>query len=75
MPEQFNFSLDEDWPTNIRRLKVHLEVIDDACARILFENLAILETDGNNARRDFNQKVLEALESAAQAEIDAAGGA
>lgn len=73
MPGGFDFSLDEDWPKNIERLKAHLESGDAACAKILFDNLAALEGGNNNARRDFNQKVLEALEVAAQAEIDAAG--
>ncbi|MCM2438510.1 hypothetical protein HGO34_02105 [Agrobacterium vitis] len=74
MSGSFDFSLDEDWSTNIGRLKAHLETIDAECAKILFDNLAILETGDNNARRDFNQKVLEALEAAAQAEIASQGG-
>lgn len=73
MSDSFDFSLDENWSINIGRLKVHLEAVDAACAKILFDNLAVLETGDINARRDFNQKVLEALEAAAQAEIDAAG--
>lgn len=69
----FDFSLDEDWPKNLERLKAHLEAGDAECAKILFDTLAVLEADDNNARRDFNQKVLEALEAAAQVEIDAQG--
>lgn len=71
----FDFSLDEDWPKNIQRLKTHLGSVDAECAKILFDNLAVLETGDNNARRDFNQKVLESLEAAAQVEIDTQGGA
>jgi hypothetical protein len=71
----FDFSLDEDWSTNIGKLKAHLETVDAECAKILFDNLVILETGDSNARRDFNQKILEALEAVAQAEIDAKGGA
>ncbi|PDS61809.1 hypothetical protein CO653_30910 [Rhizobium anhuiense] len=70
----FDFSLEEDWSTNIGQLRAHLETVDAECAKILFENLAILEAGDNNARRDFNQKVLEALEVAAEAEIDSQGG-
>ena len=75
MSASFDFSLDEDWPKNIQRLKKHLESVDTECAKILFDNLAVLETGDNNARRDFNQKVLEALEAAAQVEIDTQGRA
>ena len=71
----FDFSLDDDWPDNIERLKTHLEAVDRECAKILFDNLSVLAIEDNNARRDFNQKVLKALEAAAQAEIDAPGGA
>jgi len=73
MQNSFDFAIGEDWQKNIERLKAHLEAVDAECAKILFDNLAVLETGDNNARRDFNQKVLEALEAAAQAEIDAAG--
>lgn len=73
MPQQFDFSLDEDWPQNLARLKAHLEAIDPESAKMLFDNLMALQSDDANARRDFNQKVLEAVAAAAQAEID--GGA
>lgn len=73
MPQQFDFSLDEDWPENLARLKAHLEAIDPECAKILFDNLDVLQSDDANARRDFNQKVFQAVTAAAQAEID--GGA
>jgi hypothetical protein len=75
MSAGFDFSLDENWSKNIERLKAYLKSIDAECAEILFANLAVLETGDNNARRDFNQKVLEILEAAAQAEIDAQGRA
>lgn len=73
MQNSFDFAIGEDWQKNIERLKAHLEAVDAQCAKILFDNLEVLETGDNNARRDFNQKILEALEIAAQAEIDAAG--
>lgn len=73
MTGNFDFSADEDWSENMRHLKEHLEGIDAECAKILFDHLAILESGESAARRDFNQNVLEALESAAQAEIDALG--
>ncbi|TXL76440.1 hypothetical protein FHP25_12400 [Vineibacter terrae] len=73
MQNSFDFAIGEDWQKNIERLKAHLEAVDAECAKILFDNLTVLETGDNNARRDFNQKVLEALEVAAQADIDAAG--
>ncbi len=75
MSGSFDFSLDEEWPKNIQRLKAHLESVDAECAKILFDNLAVLETGDNSARRDFNQNALESLEAAAQVEIDAQEGA
>jgi hypothetical protein len=74
MPNLFDFSADEDLPTNVGRLKAYLESVDAECARALFDNLAVLDSNDSNARRNFNQKILEALEAAAQVEIDAAGG-
>ena len=70
MPEQFDFSFDEDWPQNLQRLKQHLEALDPECAEMLFDNLATLQSDDANARRDFNQKVFEAVFAAGQTEID-----
>lgn len=70
MPQQFDFSLDEDWSQNLERLRAHLEAIDPECAKFLLDNLATLQLDGSNARRDFNLQVFEAVATAAQAEID-----
>ena len=69
MPQILDFSLDETWDQNLARLKVHLEGMDVDCAKLLFDNLGILSADDGNARRDFNRKVLAALESLADAEI------
>lgn len=74
MSVTFDFSLNEDWTTNIDRLKTSLEAVDSVCTKILFDNIATLDSTDNNARRDFNQKVLDALNAAAQAEIDSDGG-
>ena len=74
LQDSFDFLIGDDWHKNIERLKAHLESVDVKCAQILFDNLASLETGDNNARRDFNQKVLEVLEVSAQAELDAAEG-
>lgn len=74
MTNTFEFSDGEDLPTNVGRLRNYLESLDAECAKILFDNLIVLESGDNNARRNFNQKILEALEAAAQAELDAAGG-
>ncbi len=74
MTNAFEFSDREDLPTNIGRLRKYLESVDAECAAILFNNLLVLESGDNNARRNFNQKILEALDAAAQAELDAAGG-
>jgi hypothetical protein len=73
MPQQFDFSLDENWSQNLVRLKDYLESLDSECTKMLFDNLAVLQSDDTNARRDFNQAVFEAIKAAAQAEID--GGA
>lgn len=70
----FDFSLEEDFAENAERLKAHLSSIDPQCAEILFDHIAILRGEDSNARRDFNQKVLEALEAAAQTELDGQGG-
>ncbi|HME81886.1 MAG TPA: hypothetical protein VKF82_07390 [Candidatus Eremiobacteraceae bacterium] len=70
MPQQFSFSLDENWSQNLERLKAHLEALDPECAKMLFDNLATLQSDDTNTRRDFNQKVFEPMTTAAQAEID-----
>jgi hypothetical protein len=68
MSDAFNFSLDDDWPTNIERLRAHLEAMDAECAKVLFDSLPVLERGDGNARREFNQRVLEALEAAARAD-------
>ena len=70
MPQEFDFSLDRDWSQNLERLKAFLEARDPECTKILFDNLATLQSDETNARRDFNQKVFQAVTKAAQAEID-----
>lgn len=70
MPQEFDFSLDKDWSQNLERLKAYLEALDPECAKFLFDNLATLQSDETNARRDFNQKVFEAVTTAAQTEID-----
>ena len=72
MPQQFNFSLDEDWAQNLERLKAYLETLDPECAKILFDNLSTLQSDDPNARREFNRNAFEAITTAARAEI--AGG-
>jgi hypothetical protein len=70
MPGIFDFSLDEDLALNTARLKAHLETLDQECAKILFDNFSVLDA-GDNGRREFNGKVLAALQAAAQEEIKA----
>jgi hypothetical protein len=69
--DQFDFSLEETWPQNLSRVKAHLESIDCACAKILFDNIALLLSDDVSARRNFNQKVFDAINAAAEIEIGA----
>ena len=69
--EQFDFSLGENWLENLSRVKAHLESVDSDCARVLFDNIDLLLSDDVSARRDFNQKVFEAIKEAAQIEISA----
>ena len=70
MTTKFEFSMEEDWLHNLSRAQAHLEALDSACAKILFDNLAALLSDDANARRDFNQKVVAAVKAAAQSEIE-----
>ena len=70
MLKQFDFSIDEDWFHNLSRAKAHLEALDPECAKVLFDNLAVLLSDDVNARRDFNQKVFEAVKASALVEIE-----
>lgn len=70
MLKQLDFSIDEDWFHNLSRARAHLEMVDSDCAKILFDNLAALLSDDVNSRRDFNQKVFEAVEAAALLEIE-----
>lgn len=69
MPSTFDFSPTETWDQNLARLKEYLESLDPECAEIFFSHLALLQSDDVNARRDFNQKVFEAIEAAADIDI------
>jgi hypothetical protein len=69
MPESFDFSLHETWEQNFARLKIYLESIDPECSAILFNSLPLLQSEDANARRDFNREICDALEVAADAEI------
>lgn len=69
VPPPFDFSLDESWEQNLRRFEQHLVLSDPECAQIFFDHLATLQSDESNARRDFNQKVFEAIETAVDDEI------
>lgn len=69
MPTSFRFSLEGLWHQNLEHLKAHLESIDAECSAILFEHLPLLQSDDPNARRDFNQRVLAALEAQCHAEL------
>lgn len=72
MPDTFAFDMNEPWEENLQRLKNHLSEQDNECAEILFQSLDALLSDGTNARRDFNQHVLTALEALAKLEIQGA---
>jgi hypothetical protein len=70
MPDIFTFDIDETWEDNLLRLKGYLETQDSECAELLFESLdTLISNDVVNARRDFNQLILAALHSLAEAEI------
>ena len=69
MPDDFSFNINEPWEDNLQRLKEHLVEEDSECAEILFQSLDTLITDATNARRDFNQLILTALDALAEAEI------
>lgn len=70
MPDLFSFNIDETWEENLSRLKTYLEGQDEKCAKLLFENLeTLMVEDGTTGRRDFNQAILTALNTLAEAEI------
>ena len=53
---------------NLARFRLEAERIDADCARILFDNLALLERDGDATRarqavQEFNRAVLAALDA------------
>lgn len=72
MPDIFAFNINEPWEKNLQRLKNHLQEQDSECAEILFQSLDKLLSDGTNARRDFNQLILTALDVLAESEIQGA---
>jgi hypothetical protein len=69
MPDTFAFDINEPWEENLQRLKNHLEEQDSECAEILFQYLDKLVSEDTNARRDFNQLILTALDDLAEVEI------
>ncbi len=69
MPDTFAFDINEPWEENLQRLRNHLQRQDSECSEILFQSLATLLSDSTNARRDFNQLILTALEGLAELEI------
>lgn len=72
MRDTFAFNINEPWEENLQRLKNHLQEQDGECAEILFRSLDTLLSDSTNARRDFNQLILTALEALAELEIQGA---
>lgn len=66
--DTFAFNINEPWEDNLQRLKNHLQVQDSECAKILFQSLEKLLSDSPNARRDFNQCILTALDALAELE-------
>ena len=57
---------------NLARFRAEAEGIDTECARILFDNLAVLMRDGDATRtrqavQEFNQAVLAALDGLPEA--------
>lgn len=69
MRDAFAFAIDEPWAENLQRLKTHLQEQDSECAEILFQSLDTLLSDSTNARRDFNQLILTALDALTELEI------
>lgn len=70
MHDAFTFHIDESWEENLARLKDYLNTQDSECTELLFEHLEILmANEGTNSRRDFNQRILTALDTLAEAEI------
>lgn len=62
------FDLNRSFEENLAAFEVDANTIDPDCAKVLFDNLHLLETvDGEapsrQAVREFNQSVLEALEA------------
>lgn len=63
----FEFDQDLSLADNLARFRAEAERIDADCARILFDNLALLSRDGDATRireavQEFNRSVLAALE-------------
>lgn len=69
MADELKFVFDEDWEANLHRLREHLEAIDPACAKMLFDNMEMFVSEDGNARRNFNAAILAALDAAADAEV------
>ncbi len=69
MPATFAFDINEPWEENLHRLKTQLQEQDSECAELLFQSLDTLLSDSTNARRDFNQLILTALDALAELEI------
>ena len=69
MPNSFSFDINEQWEDNLLRLKDHLVQQDSECTEILYQALDTLITDEPNARRNFNELILTALDALAEAEI------
>jgi hypothetical protein len=71
---EFVFNLNGSWEDNLATLATHLESLDPRCAEFLEGNFdRFLNGDDANARRDFNQRILAALDVAADVEIASMG--